>query len=297
MATLPQSELQSELQAFLNTVEAERLTVSFSEKDKAEALSTLRTFKGEAQFTLALIEKHLDANIRILEVGAGLCLLSLFLKRKGYNITALEPLAGGFGFFETLKEEILSDNATIHLETLGKPAQQLSYVDDGEFDLIFSNNVIEHIKELSTAVSSMRSVLSRGGMMVHGCPNYIVPYEPHFGLPVFSFWPQLTKLLWQTKIAENLEVWNSLNFITYFQIKKLANANNCDIAFQQKLTFDAFLRLKNDAEFMERHKTTIVGKVFRILEVTRTLSLTKHIPAWASTPMIFTMTCKNQGDL
>jgi len=277
----------------LNTLNLSELTNSFSDQEREFALQTLNTFKNEAIATICMIEKHLNFNIRILEVGAGLCLVSIFLKKQGYDIQALEPCSGGFSFFEELKTKILNNNTDVHLINYSDTAQELSPDTHGTFDLIFSNNVIEHITETKSAFKAMCNVLSDNGKMVHGCPNYIVPYEPHFGIPVFALAPWLTKKIWQTKIEKNLELWNSLNFITYFQIKKIAAQNDCSIRFEKQLTYNAFQRLQNDHEFLSRHQNTIVGKVYKLMQTTNTLALTKYIPTCLSTPMIFILKNNN----
>lgn len=290
-----ESTLQSALQEFLITIDFDELTKDFSESEKELARQTLNTFKGEAVTTLSIIEEHLNFNIRILEVGAGLCLVSLFLKDQGYNIVALEPLAGGFGFFEKLKTKILNLNTGKKLTTYDITAQELSSETHGQFGLIYSNNVIEHITEVKSAFKAMRRVLSNTGKMIHGCPNYIVPYEPHFGIPVIASAPWLTEKMLKNKIKQKKEVWDSLNFITYFQVKSLANENGCTVTFKKELTYNAFMRLQNDYEFIARHKNTFVGKLFKLMQVTHTLRLTKYIPAFASTPMVFIMSIKVQA--
>jgi len=280
------SKLDLELSEFLEAMNVDLLLVDFDEADKVEAINLISTFKNEAHVALSLVQDLLDRDMKILEVGAGLCLLSLFLKQEGFNIVACEPMEGGFGFFEKLKNTILLNYSHIGLEVIGKSAQDLSLDADGEFDLIFSNNVIEHIIELEAAMFAMSSVLSGNAKMVHGCPNYVVPYEPHFGLPVIAFLPNLTKSLWPKEIASNLEVWESLNFITYFRLKRIARHQGLSISFKPELTYDAFCRLRNDVLFQERHRHTIVGKVFRLFEMFGVLGLTRFLPAWMSTPMV-----------
>lgn len=284
--------LQQELRLFLDAIRLEDLSDGFSAAEIKESKVTLDIFKGEAQVTLSLIERYLNHEVKLLEVGAGLCLLSLFLKSKDYKIVAVEPIAGGFDFFAKLKNRILLKYSEVGLHVLNKSAQQLSADADGHFGLIYSNNVVEHILDVSDAFVAMRSVLAKSGRMVHSCPNYAVPYEPHFGIPVLSFLPSMTAYFLRDRIAQRKDLWESLNFITYFKIKKIAAVVGCDIRFKKALTFEVFQRLKHDHEFRSRHHNTIAGKVFRVLEMTNTISLTKYVPAWASTPMVFTMTPK-----
>jgi len=286
------TELSVQLKHFLDSIELDAILLGIPESERVEAKATYQTFANEAQVALSLIENELNFDQEILEVGAGLCLLSLFLKQQGYSITALEPLAGGFGFFERLKQGILQHKTDIRLPLITTPVEQITPT-AGSFDLIFSNNVVEHILPLPEAMQAMKSVLNENGKMIHGCPNYFVPYEPHFGLPVFSFMPQLTAWIWRKRIASNIDVWQSLNFVTYRQIKKLSKTINCSVRFEPSLTYRSFKRLQDDSEFQQRHEGSFAAKCLRLLDVTGTLKLTRYLPAWASTPMIFSLTHKN----
>lgn len=74
-----------------------------------------------------MVKPSLRNELRILEVGSGLCLLSLFLKSQGFDITALVPLEGGFGFgfgfVDKLKSNILNYHSSIKLSVINKGAQ------------------------------------------------------------------------------------------------------------------------------------------------------------------------------
>ena len=52
--------------------------------------------RGEIAIGLDILLGHELAGKRILEVGAGIGLLSIFLRRRGYDVTALDPSLGGF---------------------------------------------------------------------------------------------------------------------------------------------------------------------------------------------------------
>jgi 2-polyprenyl-3-methyl-5-hydroxy-6-metoxy-1,4-benzoquinol methylase len=62
----------------------------------------------------------------------------------------------------------------------------------GTFDLIFSNNVFEHVRDVQAALATLGALLRPGRVMVHNCPNYDVPYEPHFGIPLLPLRPAST---------------------------------------------------------------------------------------------------------
>lgn len=282
--------IEEKLEQFLNQLNPSLVHAHFDDKlniDKEAVSTSIGIYANESRVAFMLIKKHLDKNIRILEVGAGLCLLSVFLKINGYNITALEPATGGFDDFRVLKNAILSVYGDNNLLVLEQKAEQLNPDIDGVFDLIFSNNVLEHIPNLSDAIKGMKGVLSTCGTMIHSCPNYFVPYEPHLGIPVWHLWPKLSGAIWGQKIADNQKLWNSLNYINYFQLKKMVNQHNLKISFEKQTMFSAFSRLGEDEEFAKRHQNNFVGILYTIGSRLHILTLLKFFPAWLSTPMKF----------
>lgn len=255
---------------------------------------TLEIYINEARAALQFIHPlliHNDSS-RILEVGAGICILSLFLKREGFNITALEPSTAGFDFFSIYQRTFLEHYKEIHLEILPYSAYKLEEKNVGKFDLIFSFNVLEHIPDPLSTLSILVTILNPRGKMVHSCPNYSVPYEPHFGIPVLSNWPKLTYFLFSKKISKNIELWNSLNFITYQEIRRFASRNNLAVSFQQGLLYKIFSRIESDHVFRERHKNFIIMSFFSILRITGAIKLLKRLPARCATPMQFTITAQ-----
>ena len=260
-------------------------TASTCNIDTDEVLAKLTMYANESRITLALILPYLSKKQRILEIGAGLCFTSLFLKSEGFQITALEPAIGGFDIFDQLKSSILAKFESLQLNMLSIPAQELNPAEHGYFDLIFSNNVIEHIPHWHDALTAMSSVLSAHGTMRHACPNYSVPYEPHYGIPVFRVAPQLSKRLFLSKTAD-LDIWNSLNFITCSQVKQFCKSRHLTCHFEGELLYNALRRVDDDPLFSERHQG-IVATLARFIMRSGLGKIIRRIPPSMATPMIF----------
>jgi 2-polyprenyl-3-methyl-5-hydroxy-6-metoxy-1,4-benzoquinol methylase len=249
---------------------------------------TIETYINEARAALNFIHPLLSQrNARILEVGAGICILSLFLKKEGFNIIALEPATAGFGFFSIFQRIFIEHYKEIALEILPYPAKDLREKDVGTFDLIFSFNVMEHIPDPLSILYVLLNVLNRKGKMAHSCPNYSIPYEPHFGIPVLANWPGLSYFLFFKKISRNKELWSSLNFITYPEVKKFAHQHNLTMSFQQGLLYKVFSRIENDPIFRERQKSFFIMALFSMLRSSGTINLLKILPPRCATPMQF----------
>ncbi len=283
------TELRAKLEDFLQSLPLERLAAELASRcdmSRGEAEAFLETYANETRTTFDLVGEHVRPGLRMLEVGAGLCLFSVFLKQQGYDITALEPSAGGFGKFEIAKRVVLDAYADLGLRVLESPAQALPSCGI-RFDLIFSNNVLEHIPDLEEAWSGMCGALEPGGVMMHNCPNYFFPYEPHLGIPVFKPFPYLSELCFRGPVDRWREVWESLNFVSYFDVKRLAKASGMDVSFRKGLLFEALSRIDHDPLFRERHSGSLVLAVAMFLRKTGLLALLRHIPPMFSTPMIF----------
>jgi len=277
-----QSALTDRLDHFLDNMPFETIAAEIGTE---EALTMLHTYANESRVSLALIAQHIEKEHKLLEVGAGLCFTSLFLKSEGYTITALEPAIGGFGMFETLKDTILHHHHAIELDVITDPAQDLDVHSHGEFDLIFSNNVMEHIPQWQDALSSMASVLSKQGNMVHACANYSIPYEPHYGTPILRYCPDLSRRLFIPKDAD-LDIWHSLNFITCSQIKRYCNKQSLQVYFRKELLYQALRRIDEDPLFKQRHQG-IVATIASFIMRSGFGKVLKYIPPCMATPMTF----------
>jgi hypothetical protein len=128
-------------------------------------------------------------------------------------------------------------------------------------------------------------------MMRHTCPNYAVPYEPHYGMPLVPFSPQLTSLF-RSSLAHD-ELWRSLNFVTYGRITRYCRLSGLECRFDRGLLADAFARLDRDAAFRAR-RGPMLRFVHRLLGATGLLRVISLLPARWATPMAFT--CWRSGE-
>lgn len=156
--------------------------------------------------------------------------------------------------------------------------------------MIFSNNVLEHIDNLDEATAALASVLSKNGVMRHNCPNYQVPYEPHFGIPLIPGAPRKTAVL--SKRLGSDPLWKTINFVTSRRMRKLARENRLEIQFDREHLLNTFLRLGDEPEFREKHPA-IYGS-YRVLKSTRLLGLLAYVPPSLVTPIQFTLRRKER---
>jgi len=110
------------------------------------------------------------------------------------------------------------------------------------------------------------------------CPNYDFPYEPHFSRFIFrrkngaffGTYKNLTK-------AENidigtLELYESLNFISYKKLLSYLVANNIRYETNKIVFYEIILRSLNDPMLANRHKM-----LYRLVILLNTFKLIKLI--------------------
>jgi 2-polyprenyl-3-methyl-5-hydroxy-6-metoxy-1,4-benzoquinol methylase len=239
----------------------------------------------ESAFGMELLSKF-SLQGRLLEIGSGPGMLTAWLHMNGVNITGIEPSEMGFEFNIQMQKAIwtyfkLPENTVRDLV-----AEKLDPAIHGTFDLIYSVNVMEHLQpeNIQLAFTKMREVLAADGMMQHHCPNYIIPFEPHYGLPLVPMFPQLVGKI---KGVSKENLWRSLNFITVPQVKKIAKRLKMEISFQQKAMKDSFVRLEADKEFAKRHPALV--KAYPVLKALGIINLFGLIPPVLCTPMTYTL--------
>ncbi len=251
-----------------------------------EVLARIRTYAGEVPFALSLLDGIPLANQRVLDVGAGIGLTSFFLHRAGFNVTALEP--GGIGFtinhslFHALRDHLGCSDVPL----LAIGAEALDPDRHGTFDVMFSSNVLEHVSDLPAVVEAMAQTLSPGGLMVHTCPNYTVPYEPHYKMPLLPFVPAATPWAGSRK-SEDL--WRSFNFVTVRKLGRLMRSSGLKPVFATGVMARAFERLLTDQGFAERHSPAL-ARLAKMLNATGGMTLLKSWPPYLATPLIVTAT-------
>jgi 2-polyprenyl-3-methyl-5-hydroxy-6-metoxy-1,4-benzoquinol methylase len=204
------------------------------------------------------IEKYLDKDKKVLEVGGGIHLLTSFL-HKDYDITSIEP--GSFtSFTDELRNKILDQyKLKVYTTTVEK------FTTDAKFDFIFSMNVLEHTDDIKRHITSCMNLLKdEHSLLFIQCPNYTFPFEPHFYKWFIPFFPNFTfATLRRKRLMKELgkdkyeNILNNLNFdCTYRNLQKLS----LPIKFTHPLQ-DIFDRLDKDATFRQRLCSNFVVKI------------------------------------
>jgi 2-polyprenyl-3-methyl-5-hydroxy-6-metoxy-1,4-benzoquinol methylase len=235
----------------------------------------------EAELTVSLIKNaNITKKCTLLEIGGGLGFAYGFLKKLGFNIYAIEPSISGFSehyktaltMFNILK----IDHSTWYPFTATE-CQKLGK----QFDIIFSNNVLEHIPNLKATFLSLRYILKSDGVMIHNTVNYFIPYEPHFNILLVPFFPKFTTLL--KPALKTSPLWRELNFITTKSLKSLCKICKLNITFRKGILLETFLRFGSNIEFAERQRYFFYAYLF--LKWSNLIKILNFIPMSLTTPI------------
>jgi 2-polyprenyl-3-methyl-5-hydroxy-6-metoxy-1,4-benzoquinol methylase len=233
----------------------------------AYEIDRLDLYVNEAKFIYSLIEKELNVEpINFYEIGSGIGLLSRMVAEKGHTVIATEPAASGFGVVKVLQKVIeksfhTESNVPVFYSETAEDLFTTLQSKHKEFNYIFCANVVEHVINLPKFFDSVIPLISQNGTFRFVCPNYAIPYEPHFGF-ITLFSKKLTFKFQKRKILELekhrkedlVAFYNELSFPNVQKINKILKNRNCKITFSRRATLEYVRRAKNDKIFITRKK-------------------------------------------
>lgn len=277
------SQTTSDILGFISGVRA------FVQAQAPDLVKTFDIYAQEAVVGRALFAPQLHSLKRaapIVEIGAGMMLLSCQLQREGFEVTAVEPVGPGFSHFHRLQALVLqyAEGQGCAPRVVPMAAEDMSF--DGAFDFAYSMNVMEHVRDVQAVITRSIAALRIGGQYRFTCPNYLFPYEPHFNIPTLISKRATEKYL-GSRIFRNPNIddphgtWRSLNWITVPQIASVAHRlPNADVSFSRQLLSDTLERILHDPVFAARRSAWANG-IIKALVNSRLHKIAKWVPASA----------------
>ncbi len=253
--------------------------------ESPELIDLFSTYQNEAIAARKFLSSSLNElspGTEILEVGGGILALAIQLASEGFKVTTVEPIGEGFTsisiimdiFMEIARQEDLKFNL------IKSPIEECEF--DQQFDLIFSINVMEHLKNPYNVLLQMVELLKQGGKYRFFCPNYDFPYEPHFGKWMFlrrngAFYLRASRAS-KPSIghADSIGLYKSINFLTERKIRILSLSNNLKYDAKQNASYEVLNRSLVDAELQKRHPG--LYQVVLVIQKLNLLYAVKYFP-------------------
>ncbi|MDD5475917.1 MAG: methyltransferase domain-containing protein, partial [Syntrophales bacterium] len=212
-------------------------------------------------------------------------LVYALLHSMGYDIISLEPGADGFGDRHRAGLRLLNILGVDSTGWIKRGVEDFPGGNrDSTFDLIFSYFVLEHLRDIEGAFRVMSLIMKEDGLMIHRCPNYTVPFEPHYNIPLVPFKPEWTSFFFPQ--LRNKGLWKGLRFTTVRSIRKLCAFYGLQPSFHRGMNAWAFERVLTDPVFRARKQGFITAA--RVLQTTGLIGVLRGIPVMLDTPMEFT---------
>ena len=118
-----------------------------------------------------------------------------------------------------------------NITLIKKDVRDLSEFRDNEYDIVFSNSLIEHVGDFQVQKKIADEIIRIGKSYFIQTPNYYFPLEPHFLFPYFQLLPKKLKIIllshfnlgWFNKSgkSEAEKIINSIRLLKYKELKIL----------------------------------------------------------------------------
>ncbi len=263
----------------VNDIEAHLASV------RPDFVEYFKIFADEALFARSWLDEDLKTLAKgssILEVGAGLMIMSAILVKEGWRVFALEPVGQGFSMFEKLQAIIhpYLVSKGIAPEVISLPIE--TFKREKAFDYAFSVNVMEHIDDVKLGINNVVSALKFESAYRFTCANYHFPYETHFNIPTL-FTKSLTerllgRIIFNSKRCKDpVGTWRSLNWITVTQVKKICKKLPVTLDFNKNILKSTLERAVADKQFSAR-RSNVVIYLIRIIVFLRLHKVTNLFP-------------------
>jgi SAM-dependent methyltransferase len=240
----------------------------------------LEIYIEEARFLYELVAPHLRRGMRLLEIGGGLGLFHIILDSQGFEIVSVEPSEAGFAYFRSFGLPLVTEFTGRRNRFLDARAEHLPWKDNN-FDLTVSHNVLEHVVDPIQALREMYRVTVPGGRLIHSCPNYLMPYEPHYKVPIIPCAVRLSGKIWWRRYQSD-PLWRSINSINAFAVMKAVHRiPGAQLTFHNAIKL-TFARLESCRYLAERH-----GMLTRLVQTASMKALLSALPPQLVSPMVF----------
>lgn len=146
---------------------------------------------------VALIERMSGERLgqrKVLEIGSGFGIFVIVTHRAyGADAHGVEPGSEGFGGSYELSRQILEVSGVDPARIVSGVGESLPYADDA-FDIVYSTNVLEHVRDPARVLAEAIRVCRPGGFIQIVVPNFGSFFDGHYACFYLPYQP---KWLWK----------------------------------------------------------------------------------------------------
>jgi 2-polyprenyl-3-methyl-5-hydroxy-6-metoxy-1,4-benzoquinol methylase len=213
---------EAALRAHLETYYGSTLGLS----SRAVAASTEKRLARErGKATASLLDRLQPVKGRkILDVGSGWGELLFELICHGADAHGIEPDADEI----EISDLLLASHGLVPRAIRG--AGEFLPWEDGTFDMVTCQQVLEHVVDIHQTVAEMVRVTKPGGSLFVSVPNYLFPYEGHYNVKWFPLTPKPIGAAILRSMGRNPGfLLSHVNYTTYPTMSRLWRRHRLDV--------------------------------------------------------------------
>ena len=137
------------------------------------------------RWEIRAVEDLFPRRARILEIGAGTGAQAAWLAQQGFNVEAVDLVDSNYAAAAVFPVQRYDG---VHLPWT-----------DHSFDVVYTSNVLEHIKDLGTFHKEVRRVLATGGRCIHVVPTHTWRVWTSLEAPIAALTAPFSPRRWGTQ--------------------------------------------------------------------------------------------------
>jgi len=208
----------------------------------------------------------------LLEVGSGYGLLVAVARRRhGIHAFGLEPGGQFQGTVAVSRRIMQAYGVPDHCVVQGW-GEDVPFA-EGSFDVVYSVNVLEHVRDPFRVLSESVRVLRPSGHLVFVIPNYGSWWEGHYGLPMVPCCPKALFKVFVKLLGRDPAFVDTLNFIMYRDVRTWVRLleSQCELMTVGQDIWEDRMRTLAFSEW------AALGTLKKLLRVVAALRLTEPI--------------------
>jgi hypothetical protein len=164
------------------------MVVKFADNRDPGSLASRMRRERNLRFRAAI--QHLPRPLKVLDVGGTQAVWESigFVDQPDIHITLLNIVP--------------SESSHSNIVSVCGDARNMREFRDGQFDVVYSNSVIEHVGSIEDMRKMAREIQRVGKRYFLQTPYLYFPIEPHFVFPMFQFLP----VSWRVRLVQNFSL-------------------------------------------------------------------------------------------
>jgi len=156
---------------------------------------------------------------RILEIGSGTGMLVVRGRTAhGLDLWGIEPSAGEYSATLDVGRRLLAHYGLPPDTIREAPGEAIPYP-DASFDLVYSSNVLEHVRDPQAVIDEAVRVLKPGGDLLIVVPNYGSWWEGHYGILWLPRMPAWLAKLYVRTLGRDPAYVDTLNLVDHRRLE------------------------------------------------------------------------------